>query len=345
MSALNNITSKSDSTTTTDCEAPSVIIGLLDESPTPSAVLQNPEETARKAVTSATLSASVAINVIRSAQLPPDISYLIASYTREYTLVTSSEENCEWEMHQLLLAENHLQEARGLVVPQRRICNFASFHSPYTVERAEAAIFVTDEEILEIHPMQFLRNSPFVKPMNTQNESAYKTIEAENPIWDKMHYDLINKELHAIARTENGKHVILQQAAKSCVPTCVAMIVLDHGKTPDYEAISKTNLPKKEQASVWVKKAGLTPVLTELEDPQNTTKVLIQCLQENGPGILQISQSKLSGHTIVLDAISETANTAIIRDPFHGWSLTIRLDALLSWIGNREYFLQVQSAP
>jgi hypothetical protein len=316
----------------------SVRFHLPHESEQSATLAQQITGTAKEAVASATLSAAVGVNVIRSTHLPPEISYLIASYTREKTLATSPGENRGWEMCQLLGAENSLAEVRGYVIPFRRICNFARFDSISTQEGAAKTSFITDEEIIKIHPMRFLRNSPFLHPMT----DWYRDLDENSPLWDRLHCEHVNTRLHAIAVTESGKHVILQQSGKSCVPTCVAMLVLDHAKAPNYRALQCINLASASQACEWMEQAGLVPLLTWIDNSQNTARILRDCLRENGPGVLSIDHPEIRGHVVILDEISETENTAIVRDPYHGWSLTIKLDSLLSWCDQHDYFLQVQ---
>jgi hypothetical protein len=187
--------------------------------------------------------------------------------------------------------------------------------------------------------MRFLRHSPFVR---ISNSIGLETIEDDHELWAGA-FDSLNKKLHAIGITDNGKHVILQQTAKSCVPSCVAMLVLDHGKTPNYEAIKSTYLATKDAAIQWVKEAGLNPEVTTITGTpkHRVAQTLKEAIQKHGSGVLTISHPKIGFHDIVLDEISIETNSAIIRDPFHGWCLTIKLDSLLSW--HPAYFLQIRS--
>ncbi len=203
--------------------------------------------------------------------------------------------------------------------------------------------FIGDEEILNVDTMQFLRKSPFFKPTDSFSMRMLNKMDENDLSWKKkLDPKQWFKKIHAIALTKDGRHVILQQAPSSCVPTCVGMLVLDHERIPDYDAINNTNLANRDEAAQWIRKAGLTPYRTDLHLTSNVVDVLIKCLKKRGPGVLTIHESKVGRHVIVLDAISKETNTAVIRDSFHGWSLTIKLDALLSRIGHDEYFLQME---
>ncbi len=47
----------------------------------------------------------------------------------------------------------------------------------------------------------------------------------------------------------------------------------------------------------------------------------------------------------IVDAIDLNAKTARIRDPFHGWDITIDLNALQSRISKNSSIIQVKKAP
>lgn len=261
---------------------------------------------------------------------------------KEIRVVLADESLKGWEKYKALIAEDQQEVKREPLIPARRVCNFGGMESSYTVNLAENDVFIADDEILKMHSMQFLSKSPFVNPPTNRQEKFYSKATDEFP-WEQT-FNSLNKRLLAIAVTETGKYVILQQAVKSCVPTCVGMLVLDHGKKPDYDAIKLTNLANKEAAMEWIRNAGLTPQLTELSNTQdNITDVLVECLAKNGSGILSINHPNIGGHVIVLDEISKSENTATIRDSFHGWALTIKLDSLLSWIYKFSYFIQISS--
>ena len=246
-----------------------------------------------------------------------------------------SQELGNWDKYCALMAENTKEKPRTFIIPARRVCNFGVTNSLNTIRLAKRTAFITDDEIIKVHPLQFLRNSPFMSESFKEYIDQYSKNELKS-LFD----DLINKELHAIAITENGKHVILQQAVKSCVPTCIGMLALDHGKPVNYEAIKIINLANQDDAIRWTKEAGLTPKITMLFTEINHEAILTQCLKENGPGMLAIDHPILGGHAIIVDSMSRDTNTANIRDPFHGWALTIRLDDLLSW--KPHYFLQIE---
>ncbi|MEI6242522.1 MAG: hypothetical protein WCP39_03850 [Chlamydiota bacterium] len=291
----------------------------------------NPVTPSTKTPNASLASSEPSAVVEKTTQAAQKVIELTTSHPNPLETVKKTSELKGWAKYQALLAENQQEVIRPFITPSRRVCGFSGIESEYTKYLIRNAVFITAKEIIKVHPMRFLSHSPY----GTLSPFAERLTRAQNendPIWEeRILPDLINIQLQAIAFTESNRHVILQQAAKSCVPTCVGMLVLDHKKTPNYDAIELTNLANDEQAVEWVRETGLTPKFTEIPNVSNKTEFLVRCLKENGSGALGIDHPKIGGHDIVLDEISIENNTAVIRDPFHGWALTIKLNALLSW--------------
>lgn len=247
---------------------------------------------------------------------------------------------------QQLQAEYNALKAKSLseltesiyVIPERRVCNFGGMESEQTKEKAKKAIFVTNEEIVKVHPIKFLPNSPFVVKDTPRLKRWLEKTEDET-VWSSI-LATTKKQAYAIAVTEGGKHVILQQAVKSCVPTCMAMLILDRGEKPNYEAIKTTNLANTERAIGWAKEAQLECQVNKIPQ-ENVIEVLSKYLAEKGPGMLSIDHPTIDGHVIILDEISIEKNEAVIRDSFHGWMVTMDLGALKAWLRPGEDFVQI----
>jgi hypothetical protein len=103
------------------------------------------------------------------------------------------------------------------------------------------------------------------------------------------------------------------------------------------------NIYLKEQ-NAWLLRQIFGRKSERLVDTNHLTEILLESIQNHGSGVLSIDHPEIRGHVIVLDQISKEENTAIIRDSFHGWALTIKLDSLLSWIHKGSYFLQIRSS-
>jgi hypothetical protein len=178
---------------------------------------------------------------------------------------------------------------------------------------------------------KIIRKSSFIPP------NMKEVLKVVHPLFFAQIGDL-PKEAHGIAR--NGKHVLLQQAQNSSIPTACAMLALDHNKVADLQATIMTFRATEKDAIKWIEKAKLKPILTHVPD-LIPAQFLAGKLQEQGSGILFLDHPSLFGHVVVLDAISLQKKEAIIRDPFHGAMLTVQLDILIEWVQS-SYFLQVK---
>ena len=239
-------------------------------------------------------------------------------------------------------AEIQQDRAAGYVVPERRVCGFSTNNTESQKERAERATFIAKKDIIGApRAMKFLP-SPFPKtdtdfPPEEVEYFIKKFGEYFKTILKRAQSDA-EKLAKAVAITKEGKHVILQQATASCVPTSVAMLVLDHGGTPNYASIQKTHIADTDRTIQWFADAGFATKKTELSS--RTMETLSTCLNEYGPGILRVYDAQgIYGHTIVLDDISLESGTATIRDPFHGWQIDIELSALEKICGSS--FIQI----
>ncbi|HEY5235016.1 MAG TPA: hypothetical protein VIJ14_02460, partial [Rhabdochlamydiaceae bacterium] len=100
------------------------------------------------------------------------------------------------------------EEGDGYVFPQLRYPPVSPLHdtayfkpdlTPVSVHGSEE-LFVQDEHVLKRHVMRYLDCRPYL---------AAKKV---------------------VAVTRDGKHIVWQQAIRSCVPTAISMIALDRGK-------------------------------------------------------------------------------------------------------------------
>jgi len=157
--------------------------------------------------------------------------------------------------------------------------------------------FIKDEDILHIHELS---------EKKTRQSATHKEVEVAY---------------------SDGKAVIQQQAVRSCVPTCVAMIALDHGKEPNLDLLFDVNLSNSESEHQWLRKAGLVPK-SILVDKTDRLKGYL----ESGPLLLGVS-TNIGGHEIILDALDE--KKATIRDPYHGWRIDVKRAAFEDLLEDR----------
>lgn len=209
-----------------------------------------------------------------------------------------------------------LQEAiqKGIyITPTRRTCG-AHNANKRTIEIMKDAKSFEDEEIVEILPLQFLphpslENCPYIPNL----------LDADSLTVDHL------------AKTSSGRHVLLQQSYESAGVTCAAMLILDLVEILDYNSIKYEQNHKLKEL---IQNSGFTPLKFEISrdmDIEETAKSLQDRLDEYGPMILY-RENRRGYNNIILDEISIENSTATIRDPFHGWAITIKLDSLLNRI-------------
>jgi hypothetical protein len=117
------------------------------------------------------------------------------------------------------------------------------------------------------------------------------------------------------------------------------MLIMEHGKPVSLENLILTNLGDHKSMVSRLKRAGLNPLEIEIKD-DNPLSVLRQHLLENGSCIASILDS-LGGHVVVVDHISKDLSKVRIREPYHGWEITISGKRFLK--GWRSYrIIQIQ---
>ena len=133
--------------------------------------------------------------------------------------------------------------------------------------------------------------------------------------------------------SDNNKVVIQQAAAKSCGGTCVCMLLLDQGYSPPLNHI-RGHLTQQKDRVRLLEQAGATVVNDVIKTKSGTEFLnkLKNRIDENGPAIIRIGgndEGSIGGHVLICDHISDELDSVRIRDPFHGWEITIAADALL----------------
>ena len=136
-----------------------------------------------------------------------------------------------------------------------------------------------------------------------------------------------------IAITREGKHIVWQQAIRSCTPSAISMIALDRGKKCLYKEISYP-VTHNERELEFIKEAGFEPEVHLLVGSGfQKVQILEKLLDKTGIGILHVTHPEVGSHSIVLDAISWKNQRATLRDPLHGRMITVKLEPFIDWIG------------
>lgn len=131
--------------------------------------------------------------------------------------------------------------------------------------------------------------------------------------------------------TKHGKAIIHQQATRACTATTAAMLIMDHGKNPNLHHLQMRNLGDDDNQVRDINNAGLACVINYAD----TLSELRQLLIKNDSAIVSV-HDKLGRHVIVVDEISSDHSQVRLRDPYHGWEITVKSEAFLKeWNGGK----------
>jgi hypothetical protein len=141
----------------------------------------------------------------------------------------------------------------------------------------------------------------------------------------KIH-EYLNRSLYA-RHTEDGKTLIQQQNRRGSFPACVAMMMMDQGKTPDFAKLKLKKNPVNPL--IDFEKAKVPAVMNQIAKnnaPKERVQELRELIEKDGPAIINILDPSKLSQAIIVDSISEKA--AKIRCPYHWWQISISLNAL-----------------
>ena len=130
---------------------------------------------------------------------------------------------------------------------------------------------------------------------------------------------------------ENGKFVVQQQGVEACPYGVMDMFSGDHGKYPDFPSSGGRSMSHEIVAKIMHDR-GL-PLMTSTityDESRNISGLfqLKKLLNKYGSLILGILDRKLGSHFIIIDEIADNFQTVRLRDPWHGWDITVKADAI-----------------
>jgi hypothetical protein len=118
------------------------------------------------------------------------------------------------------------------------------------------------------------------------------------------------------------------------------MLILDHEKEPDWTEVKKRNLGNTDTMLADITTAGLKGVT---KNPK-TLEQLAECIRDGGSSIVSVDSPTIQGHVVVVDEISKDLSTILLREPYHGWEITIST-ATFSSIWTKGAIIQVVKDP
>lgn len=218
--------------------------------------------------------------------------------------------------------EESLQESssveEGFVVPENccppvsKSCDTAYFDTSLRIWSQHGSVnrLIDDQHVVKKHTVKYIDCHP------------YKAT-------DKV-----------VAITKSGKHVVWQQAVRSCVPAAISMIALDRQKQFLAKELTYA-VTTKEREIQYIQKAGFQPVVHAIKGTSiDKVHALQKLLQKIGCGLLHLNLPGFNSHICVLDEISWEASRVTVRDSIKGEMITVKLFPFADWIG--EEFVELQ---
>ncbi len=104
---------------------------------------------------------------------------------------------------------------------------------------------------------------------------------------------------------------------------------MDNGKKPNIEELQSRNIGDDGHIVADINAANLTPLVSNA----NSLQELQDIIAKNGSAIVTLI-GEVGGHVIVVDDVDLKTSKIRIRDPYHGWEITITDKAFLKeWKG------------
>ncbi|VHO03289.1 papain-like cysteine protease family protein [Candidatus Rhabdochlamydia sp. T3358] len=195
---------------------------------------------------------------------------------------------------------------------------------------------LTSEKV-NLPPRKHLPINPFESMHDKCNIFEDKEIIAHHPVIRKelleecKNLNTGEEEKVYIEFTQNNKAIIQQQATIGCTAATAAMLIKDRGGKPDFSTLQCRNLGNDEDIQQDIQNAGFRPMITRLI-PNSLPKLRKQLL-EYGSAIVSIWDPQAGGHSIVVDEVSKNLSQVRLRDPYHGWEITVSAEVFQSrWI-------------
>lgn len=142
-----------------------------------------------------------------------------------------------------------------------------------------------------------------------------------------------------VTRNELGKHVLQQQSTRGCTAGAVAMLLLDHQQKIDPEEMANSNLGMDHEMISLLKLAGLHPVHSKPSSSGNPYIWLQDKVKINGSAIVTLDSDRMGAHVIIVDLVSDEG--VRLRDPYHGWDITVTVEGFMKYWQPRSGIIQV----
>lgn len=124
--------------------------------------------------------------------------------------------------------------------------------------------------------------------------------------------------------TKHKKAIIQQQATGGCTAAVTAMLIVDKDKKPNLTALQNRDLGDDSDMEFDLTNAGLIPIVSSA---QNLTQLKALIAPDNRSAIVHMQGDTLGAHVVIVDAIASDLSSIRLRDPYHGWEITVSKQA------------------
>ena len=128
-----------------------------------------------------------------------------------------------------------------------------------------------------------------------------------------------------------------QQATRGCTAAASGMLLMDNGYYPNPYKLRTRNLGTEEIMLSDLQIRDINPFVSHI----SRLCELRQALLDQGSAIVSVKKA-LGAHVIVADEVSEDLSKVRLRDPYHGWEITITSSAFLEEWDTKEGIIQAR---
>lgn len=159
----------------------------------------------------------------------------------------------------------------------------------------------------------------------------------DEDIDDKLPY--IKETDEGVRFTIFNKAIIQQSSSLTSFSACIQMLLIDKSLFSPHHFPKEHDLKIKECFSL-ISKQGIKSSYLEIpKEIQKQPALFMKTLQDHislkGPIIIGVGKIELGKHFIIIDHISECLKFLRIRDPYHGWEITVKRQTLTKKLRNK----------
>lgn len=238
------------------------------------------------------------------------------------------------ESHKQMFRQYEASRGAHVQFGEARARVFDKANPPEAIQDIHSVVLEKNEQRRKIPPVSMMDTIVLKKGEGIQSVHPTGTLFSDDAIVEKLPIEnkkQIGNKVYAYY-TKHNKAIIQQQATRGCTAAVAAMLIMDHGKNSNLDELCHRNLGNDENQIRDIENAGLTPLVNNATDLKGL-KIL---LQKHGPAIAKLSGS-LGGHVIVVDEVSEDLSKVRLRDPYHGWEITVTSEAFMKEWAARLY--------